>query len=170
MTGRWEAGKSKTTLSPPSHRPLEISPDTVRFPHSHSTAAGKPSFSSTTRRVTLYRAKSVNHVPGLKCQLCPRLPRYPRLWSARGAALHSSASAAPPALGGHWGICVPALPGWADVWSRPYGPVSVLRFVLAFSRTLLKPQAQPRQITLIRMSCLETGKNTAKGKPVLLGG
>ncbi len=24
--------------------------------------------------------------------------------------------------------CHPALPGWADVWFRPYGPVSVMRF------------------------------------------
>jgi hypothetical protein len=84
MTGRWKGGKSKTTLSPPSHRPLEISLNMVRFPHSHSTAAGNPLFSSITGRVTLNRAKSVNHVPGLKCQLCPRLhmardKRHPNL-------------------------------------------------------------------------------------------
>src|SRR5271156_869682 len=36
-------------------------------------------------------------------------------------------------------IHLPALPGWADVWSRPYGPVSVLRFVFAFSHTLFSP-------------------------------
>jgi hypothetical protein len=41
MTGRWKARKSKTTLSLPSHRPLEISPNTVRFPHSHPTADEK---------------------------------------------------------------------------------------------------------------------------------
>jgi len=78
MTGRWKGGKSKTTLSPPSHRPLEISLNMVRFPHSHSTAAGNPLFSSITGRVTLNRAKSVNHVPGLKCPLCPRLHRSGR--------------------------------------------------------------------------------------------
>ena len=73
MTGRWKGGKSKKTLSPPSHRPLEISLNMVRFPRPHSTAAGNPLFSSITGRVTLNRAESVNHVPGLKCQLCPRL-------------------------------------------------------------------------------------------------
>ena len=41
MTGRWKARKSRTTLSLPSHRPLEISPNTVRFPHSHPTADDK---------------------------------------------------------------------------------------------------------------------------------
>src|SRR5271168_1051050 len=41
MTGRWKARKSKTTLSLPFHRPLEISPNTVRFPHSHPTADDK---------------------------------------------------------------------------------------------------------------------------------
>src|ERR1700691_1781246 len=41
MTGRWKARKSETTLSLPSHRPLEISPHTVRFPHSHPTADDK---------------------------------------------------------------------------------------------------------------------------------
>src|SRR5579859_1194678 len=54
---------------------------------------------------------------------------WPRLRSAGGAALHPSACAAPPVLRRRWGIDVPALPGWADVWSRPYGPASVLRFV-----------------------------------------
>ena len=29
---------------------------------------------------------------------------------------------------------VPALPGWADVWFRPYGPGFDLKSVLAFSR------------------------------------
>ncbi len=37
------------------------------------------------------------------------------------------------------GIEVPVLPGWADVWYRPFGPVADLRFVLAFSRRLFKP-------------------------------
>jgi len=88
MTGRWKGGKSKTTLSPPSHRPLEISLNMVRFPHSHSTAAGNPLFSSITGRVTLNRAKSVNHVPGLKCPLCPRLhnPMNPPAPAYRGSA------------------------------------------------------------------------------------
>ena len=36
-----ESQEKQTTLSLPSHRPLEISPNTVRFPHSHPTAAGK---------------------------------------------------------------------------------------------------------------------------------
>src|ERR1700692_2646321 len=100
MTGRWKGGKSKTTLSPPSHRPLEISLNMVRFPHSHSTAAGKPLFSSITGRVTLNRAKSVNHVPGLKCQLCPRLHRSEEDPSAVGAALNRS-SALPVSLGAY---------------------------------------------------------------------
>ena len=37
------------------------------------------------------------------------------------------------------GICLPALPGWADVWSRPSGPVSVLPLAFAFSHTLFSP-------------------------------
>jgi hypothetical protein len=41
MTGRWKARKSNTTLFLPSHRPLEISPNTVRFPHSHPTPDDK---------------------------------------------------------------------------------------------------------------------------------
>jgi hypothetical protein len=41
MTGRWKARKSNTTLFLPSHRPLEISPNTARFPHSHPTADDK---------------------------------------------------------------------------------------------------------------------------------
>src|SRR5271156_6337094 len=59
--------------------------------------------------------------------------------SAGGAALADEWSAAPPALHSLW-ICLPTLPGWADVWSRPYGPVSALGFVFVLSHSLIQPQ------------------------------
>jgi hypothetical protein len=57
---------------PTFHRPLEISPNTVRFPHSHPTADEKiETLLTDSKKHQL--DESVNHVPGLLCQLCPRL-------------------------------------------------------------------------------------------------
>jgi hypothetical protein len=72
MTGRWKARKSKTPLSLPSHRPLEISPNTVRFPHSHPTANEKiGTLLTDSKKPQLERKVSticpvccVNYVPG----------------------------------------------------------------------------------------------------------
>jgi hypothetical protein len=60
---------------PTFHRPLEISPNTVRFPHSHPTADEKiETLLTDSKKHQL--DESVNHVPGLLCQLCPRLHRF----------------------------------------------------------------------------------------------
>jgi hypothetical protein len=68
----------------------------------------------------------------------------------------------------------PALPGWADVWPRPlrqaqgrlYGPVSVLRFVSAFSHTLFSPSQVPSYTARLK-SCPDAKQNT-KPKELLL--
>src|ERR1700678_3141420 len=79
MTGRWKARKSKTPLSLPSHRPLEISPNTVRFPHSHPTANEKiGTLLTDSKKPQLERKVSticpvccVNYVPGCTNRVIP---------------------------------------------------------------------------------------------------
>jgi len=90
MTGRWKARKSKTPLSLPSHRPLEISPNTVRFPHSHPTANEKiGTLLTDSKKPQLERKVSticpvccVNYVPG-----CTVSGRPYRALAIRGPAV-----------------------------------------------------------------------------------
>ena len=80
MTVRLERWKSKPRF-PTFPPPLEISQNTARFPHFRPFNC----WFFLKKPITWNRTKSVNLVPGLKCQLSPR-PYLTTNMSAVGAA------------------------------------------------------------------------------------